>query len=137
MTSRSPGSGGARHGRPALVALAVLGALALRCGCWPAPLAAQGAPPLRLGEEYGQARIRLLAQGWRPPRRRDGESCAAVLPEDRRCARFPELASCAHTGLGLCRFEWRSPDGHAYAVITREGSPSGAPGRIDRWFRID
>jgi hypothetical protein len=59
------------------------------------------------------------------------------LADDRRCARFPELAACAPTGLGLCRFEWRSPQGRAYAVITREGHPSGAPGRIDRWFPIE
>lgn len=137
MAPWRPGSGGARHGRPALVALAVLGGLALPCGCWSGPLAAQGTPPLRLGEDYGLARSRLLAQGWRLPRPRAGESCAAVLPEDRRCTRFPELASCAQTGLGLCRFEWRSPHGHAYAVITRDGSPTGAPGRIDRWFRIE
>jgi hypothetical protein len=115
-------------------ALAALGVLAFLL---PAPLAAEVPPPLRLGEDYGLARSRLLAQGWRPPLRRESESCAAVLPDDRRCTRFPELASCASTGLGLCRFEWRSTEGHTYAVITREGSPTGAPGRIDRWFRIE
>ncbi len=128
MAPRCRGAVGAGPALGALAALACLLAV---------PLAAEVAPPLREGEEYGLARTRLLAQGWRPPRRSEGEACAVVLPEDRRCARFPELASCAHTGLGLCRFEWRSPDGHAYAVITRDGSPSGAPGRIDGWFRID
>lgn len=140
MAFLSPAAGGSRPrwpGRGALVALAALGALVLRCVFWPAPLAAQSPPPLSLGEDYDLARSRLLAQGWRLQGRPAAESCAAVLPEDRRCARFPELASCANTGLGLCRFEWRSPDGHTYAVITRDGSPSGAAGRIDRWFRIE
>lgn len=138
MAPRSQGGrGGPRLARPWLVApIAPMVLLSLG---WllPAPLTAQVAPPLRLGEEYGVARSRLLAQGWRLPRQPAGGACAAVLPEDRRCDRFPELASCAHTGLGLCRFEWRSPQGQAYAVITRDGSPSGAPGRIERWFRID
>ena len=94
-------------------------------------------PPLIAGEPYELARRRLLAQGWRLAPQRAEEPCGAVLPDDRRCARFPELASCARTGLGLCRFEWLAPDGGAFAVITRDGSPAGAPGRIDRWFRLD
>jgi hypothetical protein len=98
---------------------------------------AQAGEPLKLGEDYQQARSRLLAQGWRPAvGHPPGEACS-LLADDRRCARFPELAACAPTGLGLCRFEWRSPQGRAYAVITREGHPSGAPGRIDRWFPIE
>jgi hypothetical protein len=98
---------------------------------------AQAEPPLKPHEAYELARSRLLAQGWRPFPRRADDACAVVLPDDRRCARFPELASCAATGLGLCRFEWLSPDGRAYAVITRDGGPGGAPGRIESWFRLE
>jgi len=97
------------------------------------PLQAEAVPPLRLGEDYMLARSRLEARGWRPRLRRALAECS-VWPGDRRCARFPELASCSPTGLGLCRFEWLAPDGRSHAVITREASPDGTPGRIDRWF---
>ncbi len=91
--------------------------------------------PLRQGEDYNLARPRLLSGGWRPHRLSEQEGCS-VLPGDRRCSRFPELASCAHTGAGYCRFEWLAPDGRVYALITRDGDPEGRPGWIERWFRI-
>jgi hypothetical protein len=103
----------------------------------PALLWAQAEPPLRSGEAYELARRRLLAQGWRLSRRRGDDACSVTLPDDRRCALFPELASCAATGLGLCRFEWVSPAGQAFAVITRDGSPAGGAGRIESWFRLE
>lgn len=119
---------------PALAALALGAALLLPR---PARLWAQAAAPMRVGEAYELARSRLLAQGWRLSPRRPEEACSVVLPDDRRCARFPELASCAATGLGLCRFEWVAPSGRAFAVITRDGSPAGPPGRIESWFQLD
>jgi hypothetical protein len=97
------------------------------------PLRSESGAPLRTGEDYRLARSRLLAKGWRLSPRSGVDACSG-LPGDQRCARFPELASCAPTGLGLCRFEWRAPDGRAYAVITREGGPDGTPGRIESWF---
>lgn len=85
------------------------------------------------GEDYRLVRRRLLARGWRP-RQQPAEPGCSLLPDDRRCALYPELASCAMTGLGLCRFDWTSPAGVPYAVITRDGSAEGRPGLIERWF---
>ena len=91
------------------------------------------AVPMQQGEDYRLVRKRLLAQGWRPQQRPAEPGCV-LLPGDRRCALYPELASCALTGLGLCRFDWTSPSGVPYAVITRQGTADGLPGLIDRWF---
>jgi hypothetical protein len=124
-----------RRWRPVLLAALAMGAALLVPG--PARLWAQAEPPLRSGEAYELARSRLLAQGWRLSPRRAHEACSVALVADRRCTRFPELASCAATGLGLCRFEWVSPDGRAFAVITRDGSPAGLPGRIESWFPLE
>ncbi|MFM7361900.1 MAG: hypothetical protein ACKOBY_00850 [Cyanobium sp.] len=97
-------------------------------------LQAKGATvPIRQGEDYRLVRRRLLAQGWRPQKRPPEPDCS-LLPGDRRCALFPELASCATTGLGFCRFDWLSPGGVPYAVITQGGSADGRPGLIARWF---
>jgi hypothetical protein len=109
--------------------------LLLSMGLAVQPLQGQGLPPLQPGEDYRLVRSRLLSRGWRPQVNREGEGCS-VLPGDRRCSLFPELASCAHTGAGYCRFEWLAPDGRGYALITREGDPNGMPGRIERWFLL-
>ncbi len=127
-----------RHSDPrakGLRRLRTAGALLFISALLTQPLWSESDPPLQTGEDYRRVRSRLLAKGWRPPPRQEVESCSA-LPGDRRCALFPELASCAPTGLGLCRFEWRAPDGRAYAVITREGRPDGTPGRIESWFVV-
>ena len=104
---------------------------------WLGPVLAQRLPkiavPMQQGEDYRLVRRRLLAQGWRPQPRPAEPGCL-LLPGDRRCTLYPELASCALTGLGLCRFDWISPGGVPWAVITREGSDDGRPGVIERWF---
>jgi hypothetical protein len=89
--------------------------------------------PLLAGQSYREARLSLLRAGWKPSPRAADTPCAAGLP-DRRCGLFPELASCSHTGLGLCRFEWLSPGGRGLAVITRGAEISGDPGIVSQWF---
>jgi hypothetical protein len=107
-----------------------------------AALALQGAgagpprPPLRDGLPYTEARSLLIAAGWRPARLQPQPDCQSNAP-DRRCRLFVELRSCSHTGAGLCRFEWRSPQGRLYAVITRNGDPDGRPGLVNTWFRVE
>jgi hypothetical protein len=90
-------------------------------------------PPIRPGEPYGRAQQRLLANGWRPQPRPPHSSCS-ILQSDQRCALFPELVACATTGPGFCRFQWQSPQGQSWAVITAGGNPQGNPGAISTWF---
>ena len=94
----------------------------------------QTIPPLLWpGEAYGKAQQRLLAKGWRPQPRARQSSCS-ILQADRRCALFPELVACASTGSGFCRFQWHSPQGQIWALITVGGNPQGDPGSISTWF---
>lgn len=90
-------------------------------------------PPVRLGEPYAKAQHRLLAKGWRPQLRAPQSSCS-ILQSDQRCARFRELVACATTGPGFCRFQWQSPQGQSWALITVGGNPKGDPGSISTWF---
>ena len=98
----------------------------------PSPI---NSPPLRPGEAYGKAQQRLLAKGWRPQPRARQSSCS-ILQADRRCGLFRELVACASTGPGFCRFEWHSPQGQSWALITVGGNPQGDPGSISTWFVI-
>lgn len=129
MASGLGSRGGAARGAGWLLVLLTVGQAA-------PPLQGQGQPPLRPGEDYELVRGRLLSRGWRPQVEHDPGEVCSVLPDDRRCSRFPELASCAQTGAGYCRFEWRAPDGRTYALITSGGHPNGTPGRIERWFLL-
>ena len=90
-------------------------------------------PPVRPGEPYGRAQQRLLAKGWRPQPRPPHSSCS-ILQSDQRCALFPELVACATTGPGFCRFQWQSPQGQSWALITVGANPKGNPGAISTWF---
>jgi hypothetical protein len=102
----------------------------------PAAIAApqqKSPPPVRLGEPYGRAQQRLLAKGWRPQPRAPHSSCS-ILQADKRCALFRELVACASTGPGFCRFQWQSPQGQSWALITVGGNPQGDPGAISTWF---
>ena len=128
-------------GRCALICLVGFGSLAAH-GLEPhqALSAARAAPqqippPVRPGEPYGRAQQRLLAKGWRPQPRPPRSSCS-ILQSDQRCALFPELIACATTGPGFCRFQWQSPQGQSWAVITVGANPKGNPGAISTWFVI-
>ena len=127
-------------GTCALISLVGMGSLATQGlesrRVLPAAIAApqqRSPPPVRLGEPYGKAQQRLLAKGWRPQLRAPLSSCS-ILQSDQRCARFRELVACATTGPGFCRFQWQSPQGQSWALITVGGNPQGDPGSISTWF---
>ena len=124
----------------ALIGLAGFGSLATQGlephQALPAAIAAplpSTPPPVRAGEPYDRARQRLLAKGWRPQPRPPHSSCSS-LQADQRCALFRELLACASTGPGFCRFQWQSPRGQSWALITVGGNPQGNPGLINTWF---
>lgn len=89
--------------------------------------------PLQPGQPYRQARERLLRAGWRLRKGGSTQDCGAVL-KDMRCSLYPELGACSSTGAGFCRFQWSSPDGRNYAIITSGGTPEGEPGVVSHWF---
>lgn len=98
------------------------------------PITAASSPlPLKVGQDYRQARAQLLQAGWRQQAQARGRDCPQGL-EDQRCRLFPELGACQQTGLGLCRFNWRTPDGRKAAVITQGGDTLGNPGKVSAWF---
>jgi hypothetical protein len=124
----------------ALISLVGLGALATQVlesrQALTAAIAApqqNSPPPVQAGEPYDRARQRLLAKGWRPQPRPPHSSCSS-LQADQRCALFGELLACASTGPGFCRFQWQSPRGQNWALITVGGNPQGNPGLISTWF---
>lgn len=87
----------------------------------PQPAPAADIINLEAGMQYADARARLLEQGWIP----------AEAPEpgpygvERMAyeAGFTEVAGCAGTGLGQCRFDFVHPDEqNSLAVITYGGS---------------
>jgi hypothetical protein len=100
------------------------------------PVGAQGPIlPQPLGLPYREARTRLIRAGWTFRKEQRPGECAAVI-QDRRCVLYPELGSCSLTGLGLCRFNWISPEGFQYAIITSGGNPGGDPGIVSDIFQI-
>jgi hypothetical protein len=87
----------------------------------------QSAPPdenqlvdLESGMQYADARDRLLEAGWVPA---EGPEPAGGVERMAYDAGFTEVASCAGTGLGQCRFDFFHPDEQkSLAVITYGGS---------------
>ena len=92
--------------------------------------------PIRFGLPYGKARVMLLKAGWTYGSNSGVDECLGSLM-DRRCYLFPEIGSCSTTGLGLCRFNWLSPAGKRFAIITQAGDPDGDPGFVSDWFEAD
>jgi hypothetical protein len=93
----------------------------------------QISPPVRPGEPYGRAQQRLLAKGWRPqppPPPPTSSNMQSAQPG----APIPELVACATTGPGFCRFQWQSPQGQSWAIITVGANPKGNPGSVSTWF---
>ena len=76
---------------------------------------------LEVGMQYADARARLLKKGWVPVEAPDpGPSGVERMAYN---AGFTEVADCAGTGLGQCRFDFIHPgEQKSLAVITYGGS---------------
>ena len=76
---------------------------------------------IEVGMQYADARARLLKKGWVPAEAPDpGPYGVERMAYD---AGFTEVAGCAGTGLGQCRFDFTHPgEQKSLAVITYGGS---------------
>lgn len=73
---------------------------------------------IKTGMTYGEARERLIEDGWLPAGACEGDAFVCNPA-------YPELDACAGTGTAPCRFEWKAGEGvatkdglTAFAVIT-------------------
>ena len=87
-------------------------------------------PKLSARQTILDANRHLIANGWRPAPEK------MPTPEERRLSSvvLESLSSCAGTGVGFCRFDYRR-DLQRLSVVTvpsEPGRPSVA--RVDRWW---
>lgn len=80
---------------------------------------ADTAIPLSMGEvkvdqPYGEAREILIGSGFQP-----AGICTEETHGPNCIAAYPELDSCAGTGLAPCRFLWKSEEGWTLVVLTQ------------------
>lgn len=76
-------------------------------------------PKFSEGEEYKKVREKLIKAGWTPFKSKDAGKCSG---DDERCKDFPEMESCAGTGLGNCRYLWKK-NNKTLAIFTIGDSP--------------
>ncbi|WP_199093505.1 hypothetical protein [Bosea sp. ASV33] len=86
-------------------------ALLLSTAAW----AAEKLPTFPKNTDYREARRSLIGLGYKPVTLPDSDKCS---PGDGRCEGYPEMASCAGTGLGQCLFIWRSPTNALIEIVT-------------------
>ncbi len=65
---------------------------------------------IKTGMTYGEARERLIEDGWVPAGTCEGDAFVCNPA-------YPELDSCAGTGTAPCRFAWKAGEG----VATKDG----------------
>lgn len=71
------------------------------------PAQATSLPSFPKSMLYRDARQELTKLGWRPVTLPDAMKCQ---PGDERCKDYPEMWSCAGTGLAACGFTWKRND---------------------------
>lgn len=76
-------------------------------------------PKFEKGEAYKSVREKLIKAEWKPFTSPDADKCYG---DDERCKDFPEMESCAGTGLGNCRYVWKK-DGKTLLIFTVGDSP--------------
>jgi hypothetical protein len=85
---------------------------------------AQGAPGVREGMAYSEARGVLLAKGYRPVSAGEQDESRCSAGRQDVCAAYPETISCAGTGAASCHFIFSAPNGAALTVIA-DGKNAG------------
>lgn len=71
------------------------------------------------GDDYkSNVRAKILKDGWKPAPTEDADKCGSG---DSTCDEFPEMESCAGTGLGNCKFRWQK--GEKIVAIFTIGDP--------------
>ena len=87
-------------------------------------------PKLTTTQTILEANRHLIANGWHPAPEK------MPTPEERRLSSvaLESLSSCAGTGVGFCRFDYRR-DLQRLSVVTVPSEP-GRPsvGRVERWW---
>lgn len=74
---------------------------------------------LKKGEDYkSRVRVKMLKDGWKPAPTADADKCGSG---DSTCDEYPEMESCAGTGLGNCKFRWQK--GEKIVAIFTIGDP--------------
>lgn len=76
-------------------------------------------PGFKKGEAYKSIREKLIKAGWIPFKSKEADKC---YEGDERCQDFPEMESCAGTGLGNCRYLWKKGN-KTLAIFTISDSP--------------
>jgi len=69
-------------------------------------LGSEAIPKFRTSISYDEARENLIALGWEPATTSKDPSRCALGMED-RCEKYPEVESCAGTGVAPCNLLWR------------------------------
>lgn len=90
-----------------------------------AAVAVEKLPTFPKNTDYREARRSLIALGYKPVTLPDSDRCA---PGDGRCQGYPEMNSCAGTGLGQCLFVWRSPTNALIEIVTVGENNPGVSG---------
>lgn len=76
---------------------------------------AERLPSFPKNTDYREARRSLIGLGYKPVTLPDSDTCETG---DGRCEGFPEMHSCAGTGLAQCVFVWKSKSDRLIEVIT-------------------
>jgi hypothetical protein len=72
-------------------------------------------PEFKKGEDYkSSVRVKMLKAGWKPAPTAEAEKCGSG---DSRCDEYPEMESCAGSGMGNCKFLWKR-DEKVVAIFT-------------------
>lgn len=77
--------------------------------------AAERLPSFPKNTDYREARRSLIGLGYTPIKLPEADEC---MKGDRRCEGFPEMSSCAGTGLAQCLFVWKSKSDALIEIVT-------------------